>query len=98
MTGEQQSGAGTQEAREGEAQAGVGESRLGVTRTNIENWFTYHGPTQATMAKYIPIRAAAKVLAVAILDNVPPGPDQTVAIRKVREAVMTANQAIACDV
>jgi len=36
------------------------------------------------------------VFAQAILMDTPSGPDQTTAIRKVREAVMTANAAIAC--
>ena len=29
--------------------------------------------------------------------NTKPSPDQTVAVRKVREAVMVANQSIACE-
>ena len=40
---------------------------------------------------------AAKVFASVLLANTPPSADQTAAIRKVREAVMTANQGIACD-
>jgi hypothetical protein len=36
------------------------------------------------------------VFAETIIRNTPPGSDQSAAIRKVREAVMTANAAIAC--
>lgn len=42
-------------------------------------------------AKYFRIREAAKFLARTIDEDVPPGPDRTAAVRKIREAVMTAN-------
>jgi len=63
----------------------------------IENWFTYHPPTPGQPEKYVAIRDAGKALALAIAQHAPPSADQTAAIRKVREAVMTANAAIACD-
>jgi hypothetical protein len=68
----------------------------GVSEKDLDNWFTYHSPTSEQLPKYSAIREAGKLLANAILHNVPPGPDQTAAIRQVREAVMTANQGIAC--
>jgi hypothetical protein len=64
---------------------------------DIENWFTYHAPKGDQPERYVRIREAGKALALAIRGNAPVGPDQTAAIRKVREAVMTANQAIACE-
>ena len=67
-----------------------------VTDEKIENWFTYHAPVGCQVDQYGAIRAAGKTLAYAIVQNSPAGPDQTAAIRKVREAVMTANAAIAC--
>jgi hypothetical protein len=63
----------------------------------IENWFTYHSPGPSQTPKYQAIRDAGKQLAMTILRNTPPSADQSDAIRKVREACMTANQAIACD-
>jgi hypothetical protein len=63
----------------------------------IENWFQYHSPSPSQLPKYQAIRDAGKKLALAILQNTPGGPDQSDAIRKVRESCMTANQAIACD-
>lgn len=66
-----------------------------VTERDIENWFTFHPPTGQQQQKYEAIRAAAKELALTIYHNTPESPDQTAAIRKVREAVMTANQGIA---
>lgn len=70
----------------------------GVTKEDLDNWFTYHSPKPDQLPKYAAIRDIGKSLAITILANTPPGPDQTAAIRKIREAVMTANQAIACEV
>jgi len=66
-------------------------------RAQIDHWFTYHAPTLDSLEKYENLRVAGKTLAHAIWDNCPPGADASAAVRKVREAVMTANQAIACD-
>lgn len=68
-----------------------------ITEQDIENWFTYHSPSPEQLPKYSKIREVGKNLAQVILDNTPPSADQTAAIRKVREAVMTANAAIACE-
>lgn len=65
-------------------------------REKIDNWFTYHKPEPTDLVKYEALRAAAKVFAETIVSLTPPSADQTAAIRKVREAVMTANAAIAC--
>lgn len=62
---------------------------------DLENIFKYHAPTADDPAKYEAIRAAGKALAYAIVENTPKCADQTAAIRKVREAVMTANSAVA---
>lgn len=62
----------------------------------IDNWFSYHAPTAEQQVAYGRIRAAGKALAEVIAANAPPSADQTAAIRKVREAVATANAAVAC--
>jgi hypothetical protein len=67
-----------------------------MTFEDLENWFTYHPPTAEDVPKFEYLRAAAHEFAKVILMNTPPSADQTAAIRKVREAVMTANAAIAC--
>ena len=67
-----------------------------ITKHEIENWFTYHDDPNK-VPKYKAIREAAKYLAGIIVDNTPEGPDQSAAIRKLRECVMTANAAIACE-
>lgn len=63
----------------------------------LDNWFTHHppeGPEQ--IEKYKEIREAGKAFAEVLVECTPPSADQSAAIRKVREAVMTANAAIAC--
>ena len=68
-----------------------------VTQEHLDNWFVYHTPSPEQIPKYGAIREAGKKLAEAILENTPSSADQSAAIRHVREAVMTANAAIACD-
>lgn len=65
-------------------------------RGDLENWFTYHPPTDETIPKYKLVRDSALVFARVVHDNCPAGPDRSAAIRKIREAVMTANASIAC--
>lgn len=65
-------------------------------QAQVDNWFTYHAPTESDREKYIAIREKAKKLVETIIESCPPSADRTVAVRKVREAVMTANASIAC--
>jgi len=67
------------------------------TRAEIDAWFTHHPPDEHQIARYKKIREKAKELAVLITDHTPVCPDQTAALRKLRECVMTANAAIACN-
>lgn len=69
----------------------------GVTKEDLQNWFTHHAPANGSeIEKYTKIRDKAKELAEVILETTPSCPDQTVAIRHIRDAVMTANASIAC--
>lgn len=68
-----------------------------ITDQDIDNWFKYHPPSNDQIMKFQAIRESAKHLAYVILTNTPPSADQTAAIRKLRECVMTANAAIACE-
>lgn len=65
-------------------------------QADIDNWFTYHAPVGDQPDRYVAIREAGKHLAMAIVAHTPSCADQSAAIRKVREACMTANAAIAC--
>lgn len=67
-----------------------------VTAENLVELFTYHPPEDdETRQKYERIRQGAYLFAAEILGNTPGCADQQAAIRKVREAMMTANAAIA---
>lgn len=68
-----------------------------ITDADLLQMFTYHSPTGNQPDRYVEIRAAGKLLAQTILRCTPSSADQTAAIRKVREAVMTANAAIALE-
>jgi glycyl-tRNA synthetase beta subunit len=63
----------------------------------IEDWFTYHAPKGNQPERYQRLRAAAKQLAREIAVCCPKSADQNAAFRKLREAVFTANAAIALE-
>ena len=63
----------------------------------LNELFSYHPPFGDANLRYENIRSAAKQFAKAVLINVPPGADRTAAIRKIREAVMTANAGVALN-
>lgn len=68
-----------------------------ITEDDLQNWFTYHRPAlHEHVLAYEAIREYGLIFARIIMERTPPSADQTAAIRKVREAVMTANAAIAC--
>ena len=77
-----------------------------ITDEQLENWFTYHDPIRVAeaagvkpeviLSDFAEIRVQARMLAETIRNCAPEGADTTYAIRLVRMAVMTANQAIAC--
>ncbi len=69
----------------------------GLTKEGIDDIFSYHAPTPEQIPKYNTIREGAKVFAQIIMDNTPGSADQTVAIRKIREAVMIANASVALE-
>jgi len=65
---------------------------------NIDHVFDYHPPeTPDVAARYMAIRAAAKSLAHVIVQNTPASADQSASLRHLREAIMTANAAIALN-
>ena len=66
-----------------------------LTEHDIEQLFTYHKPGEGQEAAYNAINGAAKELARVILAVTPQCGSQVVAIRRVWEARMVANGAIA---
>lgn len=68
-----------------------------IAEVDLEHWFRYHPPREGQPERYELLRAQGLVLARLIFELTPPGPDQAAAIRKLREVIMTANAAIACE-
>ena len=68
-----------------------------ISEIEINTWFTYHKANDEQAKRYEVLRESAKNFARDIVACTPPSADQTAAIRKVREAVMTANASIACS-
>jgi hypothetical protein len=66
-----------------------------VTRENVTDVFSYHAPDADQLVAYEKLRTEARQFAKAIIELVPVCADQQAALRHVREAVMTANAAIA---
>jgi hypothetical protein len=65
-----------------------------VTLENLHDVITYHQPTEQEIEMIGKIRNASENLCDTILRCTPTCGDQTAAIRKVREAMMTANAAV----
>lgn len=65
-----------------------------IKAKQIDDWFAYRPTPDDKIINKCAIRTAAKVLATIIVEETPQGPDQHAAIRKLREAVMTADAAI----
>lgn len=68
-----------------------------IADADLVTYFTYHPPTSLQQVKYVKIREAALDFARLLVESTPTGADQSAAIRKLRECVMVANQAIACE-
>jgi hypothetical protein len=63
----------------------------------IDEATTYHAATEPQRVAYKAINTAARLFLETIFLQCPECADRTDALRKVREARMTANAAIACD-
>lgn len=61
---------------------------------SINDAFEYHPWDPAKVEKGAKIRAALSAAVQVIVENVPPSPDRSAAIRKIREARMDCNSAI----
>lgn len=63
-------------------------------RAAIDELFTYHSPTPEQIEKLALVRNTARELADVIVMACPRSADRSAAIRKLRDAVMTANASI----
>ncbi len=64
----------------------------------LDSLFTYHPPSAEDVEKYTILRTSAQRFAEKVLLNCPPCADRSAAIRSIRDALMTANAAIALDI
>lgn len=60
----------------------------------LDDQYSYHAWTKEQVEAGQKVRDGLKAAAQAIIENVPPSADRTVALRKLREARMDANSAI----
>jgi hypothetical protein len=67
------------------------------TNRELDRLFTYHPPVGSQPQRYEDIRAVGREMARIILWSCPRCADTDQAVLKVREAVMMANAAIACN-
>jgi hypothetical protein len=63
----------------------------------IESSFTYHPPKPDQIERYTAIRDKSKELALMLEEKTPPSRERSLALTKLREVVMWANAAIACN-
>lgn len=63
-------------------------------RLQIADMFNYHPWSPEQVQRGDRVRSALADAVAVVIDNVPPSPDRSVAIRKIREARMDCNSAI----
>lgn len=68
-----------------------------MAKLDLDNLFSYHAPQGDQVERYAEIREAAQNFAQVVLDLTPESAEQTLAIRKVHDAMMQANSAIAVN-
>lgn len=68
-----------------------------ITQKELQKWFNNHTHPGGETMQCQAIRLAARNFAAAVVANTSPSDDQAAAIRKIREAMMTAHAAIACE-
>lgn len=68
-----------------------------MNSVQLKSIFSYHAPHSDQAQRYEKLRAGGLQLATLINDLTPESPEKTLAIRRVQEAVMYANAAIACN-
>jgi hypothetical protein len=64
-------------------------------QADINNRFTYHAPKPGQPEQYQGLREEAKTLAFQIVENVPPGREQALALTHLENAIFWANAGIA---
>lgn len=68
-----------------------------ISSADLENLFAYHPPKGDQQERYTQLRTAGLEMAKLILKVTPRSPQQTLAIRKLKEVTTLANEAIAVN-
>lgn len=68
-----------------------------MSNEELEAAFTYHAPDQQQAAAYEDLRANARAMASGIKEMCPESRELSLALTKLREAIMWANAAIAIN-
>lgn len=63
----------------------------------VEAWFESHSHSEDQQNRAVAIKTGAKALGLIIIKNSKTSPDQTAALRKLRECVMTLVQGISLE-
>ncbi len=72
-------------------------ARIAKDRIIVDDIFGHHAATQEQLEQIAHVRESAKDMALTIMAQCPPSADRTAALRKLREAMMTANAAIVLE-
>ncbi len=72
----------------------LGPAREMTLEEKVKEIVSYHKPDDAGVAAITAVREATMNLLLVIVKNCPPSADRSAAIRKAREAMMTANASI----
>lgn len=67
-----------------------------MNHAEIDNVFAFHPATPTTGPQHDRVREIVRETAHILVDIMPPSPEATLAVRKLQEAMMYANAAIAC--
>lgn len=68
-----------------------------TTEDTLDEHYTYHAPASDDVHRHQKVRTVGRYLAGTILANAPCSDERDNALDRVREAVMWANAAIACN-
>lgn len=66
-----------------------------ITKEDVEQRFIFHPPDEEKAAKHARIRREIKATAETIVESVPEGREQSLAITKMEEAMFWANAGLA---
>lgn len=70
------------------------QQEFDLVKEGAEDCFTYHAWNEEQVQRGLAVRVALQMAFETVIQHCPPGPDRSVALRKIREARMDANSAI----